>query len=113
MGSGMDDNGRVCVQVTPGICGFNCTVCAQKVDKRSVALSIEGSACKQIQRLAQTVTQISMQDLFKALTKNPVFVSAEKAGCHSTCCVPTAILKASEAVLGMALRSEVTIKFEP
>ena len=108
----MDNNGRVCVQVSPGICGFNCTVCAQKIDKRAVALSIEGSECKQIQRLAKTVTEISMRDLFKALTKNPVFVSAEKAGCHSTCCVPTAILKAAEVVLGMALTSEVMIKFE-
>ena len=109
----MDDNGSVCVQVSPGICGFNCKVYAQKIEKRAVSLRIEGSECKQIQRLAQAVTRISVQDLFKALTKNPVFVSAEKAGCHSTCSVPTAILKASEAALGMALTSEVMIKFEP
>ena len=109
----MDGNGRVCVQVSPGICGFNCRVYAQKIEKRAVALRIEGSECKQIQRLAKTVTQISMRDLFKALTKNPVFVSAEKAGCHSTCSVPTAILKSAEAAMGMALPSEVMIKFEP
>jgi hypothetical protein len=109
----MDENGRVCVQVSPGICGFNCKVYAQKIDRRAVALRIEGSECKQILRLAKTVTQLSMQDLFKALTKNPVFVSAEKAGCHSTCSVPTAILKASETALGMALRSDVMIKFDP
>ena len=109
----MDHNGRVCVQVSPGICGFHCQVCAQKIDRRTVTVKIEGSECKQIQRLAQSVTQLSMQGLFKALTKNPVFVSAEKAGCHSTCCVPTAILKASEAVLGMALASDVMVKFEP
>ena len=109
----MDDNGRVCVQVSPGICGFNCEVRVQKIGRRAVAVKIEGSECKQIQRLAQSVTRLSMQDLFKALTKNPVFISAEKAGCHSTCCVPTAILKASEAVLGMALISDVMVKFEP
>ena len=103
----------VCVLVTPGICGFNCKVYAQKIDRRAVAVRIEGSDCKQIQRLAQTVTQLSMQDLFKALTKNPVFVNAEKAGCHSTCSVPTAILKASEAALGMAVKSDVIIEFEP
>jgi hypothetical protein len=108
----MNHNGRVCVQVTPGICGFNCTVCAEKIDKRVVALRIEGSECKQIQCLAQTVTQLSMRDLFTALTKNPVLISAEKAKCHSTCCVPTAILKASEAALQMALTSDVMLKFE-
>ncbi len=109
----MDKNGRVCVHVSPGICGFNCKVYAQKIDRRTVAVRIERSECEQIQRLAKTVTQLSIQDLFKALTKNPVFVSAEKAGCHSTCSVPTAILKASEAVLGMALTSDVMIEFEP
>ena len=108
----MDNDGRVCVQVSPGICGFNCKVCAQKIDRRAVSVRIEGSECKQIQRLAQSVTQLSMQDLFKALTKNPVFVSAQKAGCHSTCSIPTAILKASEAAMGMALASDVMIKFE-
>ena len=109
----MDNLDRVCVKVTPGICGFACKVCARKVDKRSVTLRIEGSECKQIQRLAQAVTQISVPDLFKALTRNPVFVSAEEAGCHSTCSVPTAILKVSEAVLGMAVTSDVLIEFEP
>lgn len=109
----MDHNGRVCVQVSPGICGFHCKVCAQKIGKHAVAVKIEGSECRQIQRLAQSVTQLSMQDLFQALTRNPVFVRAEKAGCHSTCCIPTAVLKASEAVLGMALASDVMIRFEP
>lgn len=109
----MDNDGRVCVRVSPGICGFNCKVFAQKIDKQAVALRIEGSECKQIQRFSQSITQLSLQDVFKALTKNPVFVSAEKAGCHSTCSVPTAILKASEAVLGMALTSDVIIEFEP
>lgn len=109
----MDDTSSVCVQVSPGICEFDCTVCAQRIEKKAVALKIEGSECAQIQRLAQALTQISLHDLFKALTQNPVFVSAEKAGCHSTCSVPTAILKASEAVLGMALTSDVMIKFAP
>ena len=109
----MDNQGRVCVQVSPGICGFNCMVYAQKIDKHAVSVSIKRSECKQIQKLAQTVTRLSIQDLFKALTKNPVFVNAEKAGCHPTCSVPTAILKAAEAVLGMALTSDVMIEFEP
>lgn len=108
----MDNHDRVCVRVSPGICGFNCKVYAQKIDRRAVAVRIEGSECQQIQRLAQTVTRLSIQDLFKTLTQNPVFISAEKAGCHSTCCVPTAILKASEAVLGMAVISDVMIEFE-
>jgi hypothetical protein len=108
----MDETGSVCVQVAPGICGFQFTVCAQRIENKVVTLRIEGSECGQIQRLAQTLTQISLHDLFKAITQNPVFVSAEKAGCHSTCSVPTAILKASEAALGMALPSDVMIKFE-
>ena len=108
----MDDHDRVCVHVSPGFCGFNCKVYAQKIDRHTVTVRIERSECKQIQRLAQTVTRLSIHDLFTALTKNPVFIGAEKAGCHPSCSIPTAILKASEAVLEMAVTSDVMIEFE-
>ena len=108
-----DDNADVCVQVIPGICGFDCTVCIRKVERRVVALRLDGVQCEQISRLAQSITQISLNDLFKPFTKNPVFIGAEKAGCHATCPVPTAILKAAEAALGMALKSDIGIKFKP
>jgi hypothetical protein len=46
------------------------------------------------------------------MTKNPVYVSAQQAGCHSSCPVPVAVLKAVEVAMEMALPRDVRIKFE-
>ena len=46
------------------------------------------------------------------VTRNPVFLSAEHAGCHPSCPIPVAILKAAEVAMEMALPREVRIKFE-
>lgn len=102
----------VCVRVDPGICGFACAVYAQKLEARKVKINIEGSECKQIQRLSELITQIGFRDVFVPLTRNPVFVSAEKAGCHPSCVIPTAVIKAVEVVLGLALKCDVVIQFK-
>jgi hypothetical protein len=97
----------VCVTVQPGICGFTCTVRAQRMDRRAVAVTISGSQCKQIQRLSDCVTTLSLKDLFTPLTRNPVYTSAEKSGCHASCAVPAAVIKAAEVALEMALPRDV------
>ncbi len=101
-----------CVRVDPGICGFACAVYARKLEARKVKINIEGSECKQIQRLSELITQIGFRDVFLPLTRNPVFVSAEKAGCHPSCVIPAAVIKAAEAALGLALKRDVFIQFE-
>lgn len=103
---------RTCLRVDPGICGFACTVCAQKLEARTVKIDIEGSECKQIQRLSELISQIGFRDIFVPLTRNPVFVSAEKAGCHPSCVIPTAVIKAAEVALGLALKRDVVIQFK-
>jgi hypothetical protein len=97
--------------VDPGICGFACTVSAQKLEARTVKIDIEGSECKQIQRLSELISQIGFRDIFIPLTRNPVFVSAEKAGCHPSCVIPTAVIKVAEVELGLALKRDVVIQF--
>ena len=42
----------ISLKVAPGICGFNCVVKVYRMDKRTVRVAIDGSECKQIQRLA-------------------------------------------------------------
>ena len=100
------------VTAEPGICGFPCTIKAQKSDNRIVTVEINGSECKQIQRLSTYMTEMSLKELFMPLTCNPVYVAAEKAGCHPSCAIPAAVLKAVEVALGMALPKEVRIKFK-
>jgi len=102
----------VYVTAEPGICGFPCTIKAQKLDNGTVTIEINGSECKQIQRLSTGLTGMSLKELFMPLTRNPVYTAAEKSGCHPSCSIPAAVLKAVEVALGMALPREVTIKFK-
>ena len=102
-----------CVTVNPGICGFPCSIKARKKDARMVALEITESNCRQIQKLSELLAEISLRDIFAPISRNPVFISAEKSGCHLSCVVPVAVIKAAEVALEMALPSEVRIKFEP
>ena len=101
----------VYVRAEPGICGFPCTIKAQKLDNRTVTVEINGSECKQIKRLSTCLTVMSLKELFMPLTRNPVYTAAEKSGCHPSCAIPAAVIKAVEVALGMALPREVRIKF--
>lgn len=97
----------VCVNVQPGACGFTCTIRAKKTDRRAVSVTVSGSQCKQIQKLSGCVTALSLKDLFTPLTRNPVYASAEQCGCHASCAVPAAMLKAAEVALEMAVPRDV------
>jgi len=102
----------VCVTVDPGICGFPCVIKARKTGPRKVSLEISGSDCEQIQRLAKRLATLSIKELFAPLSRNPVYVSTEKSGCHLSCAIPVAVIKAAEVALELALPQEVHIKFE-
>ena len=100
------------VEADPGICGFPCVIEARKKGPRAVSLTITGSECEHIKRLSADVVEMGLRDLFMPITKNPVYVSAQQAGCHSSCPVPAAVLKAVEVAMDMALPRDVRIKFE-
>lgn len=102
----------ICVEVDPGICGFPCVIKARKKGVREVLLEISGSDCEQIQRLAERLATLSLKEIFAPLSCNPVYISAEKSGCHLSCAIPVAIIKAAEVALELALPQEVHIKFE-
>lgn len=101
------------VEVEAGICGFSCVIEAQKTGRRHVSVRISGSDCEHIRRLSQTVNEMDLKDLFRPMTKNPVFISAQQSGCHVSCPVPTAVLKTVEVAMEMALPKNVTIEFKP
>ncbi len=107
-----DNSNDICMTVEPGICGFSCVVKARKQNKKLVTLKIGGSECKQIQRISKSLKEITLSELFVPVRRNPVFLSAERAGCHPSCPIPVAVLKAAEVAMEMALPREVRIKFE-
>ena len=102
----------VCVTVYPGICGFPCVVKARRIEARKVSLEISGSDCEQIQRMAAQLSTLSIKELFAPLSRNPVYVAAEASGCHLSCAIPVAVIKAAEVALDLALPQEARIKFE-
>ena len=75
-------------------------------------VEIIDSECKQIKRLSSHLTEMSLRELFLPMTRNPVYIAAEKSGCHPSCAIPLAVLKAAEVAWGMALPMDVRIKFK-
>ena len=100
------------MKVDPGICGFPCIIKARKTGVRQVSVEISGSDCEQIQRMSERLATLSIKELFTPLSRNPVYISAEKSGCHLSCAIPVAVIKAAEVALELALPQEVHIKFE-
>lgn len=101
-----------CFVVDPGICGFHATIKARKNGKRMVTVEILDSQCKQIKRLSKSLGDISLKDFFLPITRNPVYVAAEKAGCHGSCVVPVAVIKTAEVALSLAIPRDISIKFQ-
>jgi hypothetical protein len=109
-------NGRssdTCASVDAGICGFTCRIKAWKIDKRTVGLEISESECQQIQDFAEQLSQLSLDEIFMPITRNPVYLAVERSGCHPSCPIPAAVLKAAEVAMEMALARDASIRFEP
>lgn len=97
------------VEVDPGACGFCCRITAALQAKHVVRLRVIDSDCEHIQRLSALVGEVGIRDLFLPFCRNPVMIAAEKAGCHAACPIPTALIKAAEAAMGMAIPKSVII----
>jgi hypothetical protein len=112
MSSSSDNNVQVsCVLVEPGICGFPCKVTARKQAGRMVSVAISGSNCDKIKKLSLLLTELSLRDIFLPMTRNPVYISAEKSGCHPSCPIPSAVLKTAEVAMELALPMDVIVQF--
>jgi hypothetical protein len=94
---------RILISVEPGICGFCCQVEARRLEKQRVLVEITGSDCTLIRKFAASLEEVRLTDIFTPHTRNPVFKAAEKAGCHLSCPVPVAVMKAAEVALELAL----------
>jgi hypothetical protein len=99
------------VKIEPGICGFGCVVEVHKKARYTVSLQVSESDCKHVKCLFQNLHEMNMKDLFSPISKNPIFLSAQKAGCHPSCPIPVAALKGVEVAMEMALPRDVTIRF--
>ena len=99
------------VNVNPGVCGFECVIKAWQHEARMVKVAISESKCKQIQRMSEHLNEMTLNEIFAPVSRNLAFVFATEAGCHSSCPVPVAVLKAAEVAMKMALPRDVHIHF--
>jgi hypothetical protein len=102
-----------CASVNAGVCGFTCRIEAWKIDKNAAGLEISESDCQQIQRFSEFVGKLTLREIFMPVTRNPVYLAAQKSGCHASCPIPMAVLKTAEVAMEMALPREVSMRFEP
>jgi len=101
-----------CVTVDSGICGFACRIKAWKIEKRVAGLAVSESDCQQIRQFSELLQQLALKDVFAPISRNPVYLAAEKTGCHPSCPIPPAVLKVAEVALEMALPRDAAIRFK-
>ena len=100
------------VYIESGICGFCTTVRASKTKAMAMEIAIE-SDCKQITALGSHIQKMGMKEILKnPINKNPVYEKAGECNLHTSCPVPSGMLKAAEAELGLALKKDVKIEFQ-
>lgn len=98
--------------VDPGVCGFPCRISAAASGRREAVVRIEGSECRQIQRLSAQLQALTLKELFIPPARNPVYQAAQQAGCHASCVIPAAVLKTVEVAMGMAVARDVRFSFD-
>jgi hypothetical protein len=102
------------VEVFAGVCGHSAIIEVSQVDGAHVQVVIH-SACEQITDMNPDLARIQWKgkghEVFKRMTESAVYQSAAKHIRHTACPIPTAILKAIEVEVGIALPKDVTITF--
>ncbi len=98
------------VNIDPGICGLKSVVVVKKKDKQTFTVQIQ-SDCEMVEKLGEKISELDMMDVFKRILDNPVYVEGSKCLRHTSCPVPSAILKALEIEAGLALPKDVKIEF--
>ena len=100
------------IVIDPGACGFICKITAKGTGRYDAIVTVE-SECKQIKRLAQEVSSVDFMEIVKGrFGENAIFHAASRCGLHSSCLIPSSLIKAVEAELGMAVKKHVSITFE-
>ncbi|MBI2977135.1 MAG: hypothetical protein HYZ35_06885 [Chloroflexi bacterium] len=102
------------VEVFAGVCGHSAIIDVTKVDAAHVQVVIT-SACEQITDMNPDLARVQWKgkghEVFKRMTESAVYQSAAQHIRHTACPIPTAILKAIEVEVGIALPKDVTITF--
>ncbi len=100
------------VEVDCGICGYHALVEVSRESKTHIRVSVQ----TECEMLSSAVEQVNGADWSEALSpRNPNSVHAVMFQVikHAGCPVPTAVAKAIEVEVGVALPRDVSISFQP
>lgn len=99
------------VKAHAGVCGFETFIEAVKKGRFEVQLTLT-TDCDAIQKMAGSLNTLTIKDVYsKNFGENLVYATASNCVKHAACPVPSAILKAAEAEMGLALKRPVKIEF--
>ena len=108
----LTEEGELRVKVQPGICGLECTIVARNSDSQTAEIIVIESDCKKIQKMSSLLNKINIAQIMIPMDKNPVYLASADAGLHPSCPLPSAVIKACEVVLDLAVPQDVQICFE-
>jgi cell wall assembly regulator SMI1 len=97
------------VTVSAGICGFTAIIKARKAGKRKVKVKIS-CPCDMVKNLDKDLEGEISRDVLVRICDSEIYRLATKHIKHTACPVPTAVLKAIEVELGLALPKDVRMK---
>ena len=99
------------VVVDAGICGFTTKVAVTRLSARRARVVI-ASECDAVTEMGSQLQEVDWPDALRSAADSPVYNCAFQHIKHAACPVPSAILKAIEAEVGVALPRDVSVRFE-
>jgi hypothetical protein len=100
------------VTVNGGNCGFNSAINVEKLDRTTVRVIVQ-SDCEHVAAMNPDLSSLEWrQTVFGRMNDSLVYQSASRHLKHAACPVPTAILKAIEVELRLALPKDIIIHFD-
>ena len=99
------------IVIHPGICGFTAIVEVRKISRRKVIVSIV-SQCEKVSQMSETIKEMDGMEAVKPLLTCAIYQQAGEAKLHTSCPVPSGILKAIEVETGLALPKDISMHFE-
>ncbi|MBB6217317.1 cell wall assembly regulator SMI1 [Anaerosolibacter carboniphilus] len=95
------------VIVHPGVCGMEAKIVVHKKDRKTSEIHIE-SKCNHINQMAEELKELNgMNECFSKFSSSLVYQVTDKYCKHLACPVPSAIIKAIEVEMGLALPRNV------
>lgn len=100
----------ITVKILPGVCGLKTTVWANSDDMQNVSVEIE-SDCYKVNAIRSGLKRVdAFVECFEKIGEGKVYRLAREQDLHTSCPVPSAIIKAIETAARLALPKNVEIE---